>query len=150
MRKCANPARILAPDAAVSAALRLPPCRFRQRSGRQLRSSGILGGSSVSTASFPSNTGAKRSSTTTATRKSGRACLRISSAGVVRTQSPSERRRMTATRARFGRRSNTGATVRFPPLLFDLRLVDQHDWNVVPDRVDPMALDALQPLLVFL
>ncbi len=60
----------------------------------------------------------KRSSTMTATRRSGRARLRISRAGVVRTQSPSERRRNTATRAPRGSWSRARhLTLRFSPRL---------------------------------
>lgn len=33
-------------------------------------------------------------------------------------------------------------------LLFDLSLVDQHHRDVLPDRIDPLALDALQSALV--
>ena len=141
MRKCANPARIDAPEAAVSAALRLPPCRFRQSSAFQSRSGRILGGSTVSTASFSSKTAAKRSSTTTATRRSGRACFKISTAGVVRTQSPSERNRITATRAPLDRRSSTVCIRRTGyvdsprvPLFFDFRVANQHDGNIILDR----------------
>src|SRR5258708_27386062 len=68
-------------------------------------------------------------------------------AGVVSTQSRSERRRTTATRARSGRFSNTRDTGPFRPLFFDFSLVDQHDRDFIPDGVHPMTLNALQSLI---
>ena len=59
---------------------------------------------------LPSNTARKRSSTTMARRRSGRKRFRISSAGVVRTQSPSDRSRRTATRLPGGRHARTLST----------------------------------------
>ena len=82
-----------APESAVSQALRVPPCRFRQRSGARRAAHVSDGGRIASMAGLPSKTARKRSSTMTATRRSGRARFRMSSAGVVRTQSPSERSR---------------------------------------------------------
>ena len=37
-----------------------------------------------------------------------------------------------------------------PGLFLDARLVDEHHRNVVADRVDPLALAALQPVFVLL
>src|SRR5690242_10573851 len=145
LRKWANPARQRAPDAAVIHALRVPPCRFRQSAGRNRRRSPSAAGKISSTNSTSSKTGRNFGSTATATRKSGRARFRMSSAGVVRTQSPSDRSRMTATPAPRGRHSRTLPTGR---LFFDLGLVDQHHGDVVANGVDAMALDALQAALV--
>ena len=71
-RKCAKPARFRAAEPAVSSMLRVPPCRFRHRSGRQRATAFTVGVRIVWTSGFPSKTGANRSSTTTATCRSGR------------------------------------------------------------------------------
>jgi hypothetical protein len=63
--------------------------------------------------------GANRSSTTIASFRSGRACFKSAMAGVVRTQSPNERRRMIATRAPGG-----GQTAVLSALLLDFGFID--------------------------
>src|SRR5260370_893549 len=68
-------------------------------------------------------------------------------AGVVRTQSPSDRKRITAIRAPGGRRCKT-VLIFTRSLLFDLSFVDQHHWNVVANRVDAVALNALKTGLI--
>ena len=100
----AKPARTGAPESAVIQALRVPPCRFRQSRGAKCRSAPRL--RAAGSPPHPDclrRRRAKRSSTTTPTRRSGRARCRMSSAGVVSTQSPSDRSRTTATRLAGGR-----------------------------------------------
>ncbi len=144
-RKCAKPARYRAPESAVIQALRVAAVQVQANHGRQRRTAPASGGRISSRSGLPSKTRRNRSSTTTAMRRSGRARLRISSAGVVSTQSPSDRSRRTATRLARGKHSRTLCTAR---LFFDLRLVHQHHRNIVADRIDAMALHALQAALV--
>src|SRR5579871_4240091 len=92
--------------------------------------------------------GTKASSTTTPIFKSGRVCFRSEIAGVVRTQSPRERNRMTATRAPGARRSKTVLIWIAVRLFFDFGFVDQHHWDVVANGVNALALDALQAALI--
>src|SRR5215813_5666335 len=67
----------------------------------------------------------------------------MSSAGVVSTQSPRDRSRRIATRLPRGRHSRILGT-----LLFDFRLVHEHHWDIVPDRVYTVALNTLQAAAV--
>src|ERR1700739_782761 len=67
-------------------------------------------------------------------------------AGVVNTQSPNDRSRMSATRAPDGSRSRRLST----RLFFDASFVDQHHGNVVANRVHSLALNALEAVLVLL
>jgi len=106
-RKCAKPARYFAPESAVIQALRVPPCKFRASMGRQPRKALSAGGRISSMAGLSSKIPRKRSSTITASRRSGRKRDRIWMAGVVRTQSPSDRSRKIATRLPCGRHSRT-------------------------------------------
>jgi hypothetical protein len=62
----------------------------------------------------------------------------------VSTQSPSERRRMIAARAPSGNCSNTVIGLRL-----NGRLVFEHDRDVIPDRIDALALHAFQSAAIF-
>src|SRR5579863_1075358 len=101
-----------------------------------------------STSGLPVKIGAKASSTTMPIRRSGRACFRSASAGVVSTQSPRERKRMTATRAPGARRSKTVLILIIVRLFFDFSFVDQHHGDVVTNGVHALALNALQTTLI--
>ena len=68
----------------------------------------------------------------------GPRALQDSIAGVVSTQSPSERSLITATRQPVGSFRS----------LFDLCLVNQHHRDIIPNRVDPVTLHALQAAIV--
>src|SRR3954465_13545510 len=129
--------------AMARSALRVPPCRLRNRSGPP--PSGLE--PMNDTPGLPSKTARKRSSTTMETWRSGRWACRISSAGVVRVQSPRERKRMMITRAPRGRRSIT-VGIGTASLLFDMGLINQHDGYIVTDRVNPLALHAFKPGLL--
>src|SRR5450432_603335 len=113
-------------------------------------------------AGLPSRTAAKRGSTSTEIRKSGRQALSAAIAGVSRTRSPNERRRMisiseasgspgssekaepgltdgTAARDRFGSTAEYGK-------LFgvDARFVSEHDGNIFANRINTAARRAFQ------
>src|SRR5258706_6887672 len=90
---------------------------------------------------------ANRGSTTTRTQRSGRCALSRASAGVVSTQSPSDRNRITAIRERGGRRSSK-VSILARCLFFDMGFVDQHHGDVVANRVHPLTLDTLQAVFV--
>src|SRR5580692_749047 len=99
-----------------------------------------------STSGLPSNTAANRGSTITVNRKSGRNCFSSVRAGVVSTQSPSDRSRITAIRAPEGRRSSKFSTF----LFFDTGFVDQHYGNIVANRIYTLAFDALEAVFILL
>ena len=84
---------------------------------------------------------------TTASRRSGRARLSRCSAGVVRTQSPSDRSRMTRTRPPTRHSIQRGCHP-LMTLLLDFGFVDQHHRDVVFNRVNAMALNAFKAAAV--
>src|SRR5579864_249145 len=122
--------------------LRVPPCRL------SARSAGTATGLTSSISGLPSKIAAKRGSTTTMIRRSGRWARRRARAGVVNTQSPRDRRRITAIRAPDGSRSNKVIMFRaITRLFFDASLIDEHHGNVVAYRIHAFALDALQAVV---
>src|SRR3984957_20492678 len=116
--------------------LRVPPCRLSTRSAR------VIPSRVSSTSGLPAKISAKRGSTITLIFKSGRWFLSSERAGGVRTQSPRDRRRITAIREPGGKRST-----RFT-LFFNTGFVDQHHGDVVANRVDPLTLHAFQAVFV--
>src|SRR5271155_4929153 len=116
--------------------LRVPPWRLSTRSARVMESR------VSSTSGLPSKISAKRGSTMTLILRSGRWRLRRDRAGVVRTQSPRDRKRITAIREPDGKRSSKFT------LFFDAGFVDQHHRDVVANRVDPLTFHAFQAVFV--
>src|ERR1700686_1335288 len=119
-----------------------------------------------STSSEPSSTGPTQSSKRMSIRVFGRNRRKANSEGVVSTVSPIDRNRTTSTRRTSDQSQRAGAsgrgsspsdvfaTARWRTLgddsiisrrlfLFDLCFVNQHYRNVVANRIDASALDAL-------
>ncbi len=142
-RKISNPARIFAPESAVSLALRDPPCRFRHNAGAKRLTAPARGGRISAMSLLFSNTAANRSSTTTPIRKSCRASLSKRIAGVASTQSPSDRRRMIATRLPEPRRSRvsvctgtrSGAMRRYSALFYSSMLASSISSTGISSRI---------------
>src|SRR5271168_4099843 len=116
--------------------LRVPPWRLSTRSARVMLSR------VSSTSGLFAKISAKRGSTITLIFRSGRYCLRRERAGVVRTQSPRDRRRITAIREPDGKRSSKFT------LFFNTGFVDQHHGDVVANGVDPLAFHAFQAVFI--
>src|SRR5580658_1703241 len=113
-------------------------------------------------AGFPSRTGAKRGSTSTLMRKSGREACSAAMAGVSSTRSPSERRRMIRISAPCGKDGSRvegsfelGGAFNFYDAAkcaasfgFNAGFINQHHRDVFANRIDAMARRALQAALV--
>src|SRR5580658_1049717 len=113
-------------------------------------------------AGFPSSTGAKRGSTSTLIRKSGRQECSAAMAGVSSTTSPSERRRMIRISAPCGNAGSRvegsfefGGAFNFYEAAkcaasfgFNAGFINQHHRNIFANRIDAMARRALQATLV--
>src|SRR5205085_3936553 len=94
-----------------------------------------------STSGFPSKQSENRDSTSTEIRNLGNSSFSALSGLVSSRQSPIERRRMIRMRAFSGR-------PRSKSLVFNLGFADQHHWDIVAYRIDPVTLAAFQPLPV--
>src|ERR1035437_9913758 len=116
--------------------LRGPPWRLRTRSAR------VMDSLVSSTSGLPEKISAKRGATRRLILRSGRWCLRRERAGVVRTVSPRDRRRITAIREPDGKRSSKFT------LFFNTGFIDQHHGDVVANGVDPLAFHAFQAVFV--
>src|SRR5262249_15598601 len=130
--------------------LRVPPWKLIARRGRKGKTSLARGERISSTSGLFSKIAEKRSSTTTPMRRSGRWALSSARAGVVRTQSPSYRKRITAIREPGATRCNRASIGTAWKLLFDSRLIHQHYGDVVTNGVHPFAGRALEAVFVLL
>src|SRR5271156_6782122 len=148
-------------------ALRGPPCWLKtignlRRSRSRAVSPRLRERISSLMEGFPSSTGAKRGSTSTEMRKSGRQECSAAMAGVSSTKSPSERRRMIRISApcgkagsRVARSFEFGEAFNFYEVAkgaasfgFNAGFVNQHHRNVFANRIDAVARRALQATLI--
>src|SRR5271155_4662260 len=148
-------------------ALRGPPCWLKtmgnlRRSRSRAVSPRLRERISPLMEGFPSSTGAKRGSTSTEIRKSGRQECSAAMAGVSSTKSPSERGRIIRISAPCGNAGSRvegsfefGGAFNFYGVAncaasfgFNAGFINQHHRDVFANRIDAMARRALQAALV--